>query len=93
VKHFSSKKQQVDVMCCCSGCHDNVKFTSNHDKLEKTFEALSQVLDNFTAKVCNARCHSFSALKIDSNYVRSRPVTQEVNIVVCIIQFLCIALD
>ena len=27
-------------------------FVSHHEKLEKTFEVFSQVLDNFVAKVC-----------------------------------------
>ena len=43
---------------------DDTVFLSNREKLEKSFEAFSQVLDNFVAKVCNNSiiyfcCHSF----------------------------------
>jgi len=42
----------IPSYCCfSSGFHGNAVFISNRNKLEKTFEALEQVLDNFTAKV------------------------------------------
>ena len=56
--------------CFSSGDRDNAEFASNRAKLEKTFEVLSQVLDNFTAKV-----HILSLLT--RTYLHAAAVTRQ----------------